>query len=391
MKPKNLLKIAVLFLPLIARAVYAPIPEQEQGRALVLTVQLSAYYDSNIFGAATNTIDSMVYSVAPKLAFNESVDPQTFLSASYQPTLDYFTDRPTDKSLLSHEVVLRVAHAFSDVTNVDLDNSFKVEKNPQSLLAGVPLNTDQSYDQNEFDGRLTTALGPKTGAVFKYRNIYYAYDATALSQNLDRMEHLLGTEINYKLVPEVAALGEYRYQVINYRHAGSLKDKTSNFLLTGFDYSMGKKVTVSGRAGVEDRRRSGERSVTAPYAEATCRYDYAEQSFVSAGYIYSLAETDNPDLFTDTKMNQFFVNVQHALNSAVITSASVSVGPSTLQGRRGMVDVSETTTRLGVALTYVAGKNLTVSATYDYDDISSDLPSRNQRRSRAGVSGRFYF
>jgi len=67
---------------------------------------------------------------------------------------------------------------------------------------------------------------------------------------------------------------------------------------------------LSARVGAEDRRRSGESSTTAPYVEATCRYDYAVQSFVSAGYTYSLVETDNPTLFTDSKMNQFFVNVQ---------------------------------------------------------------------------------
>jgi len=132
-----------------------------------VTVQSSAYYDSNIFGAATGAIDSMVYSIAPRLAFNASADPQTFVSASYQPRLDYFDNRPTEKWLLSHEAALRIAHAFTDITNVDLADAFDVEKNPQSLLPGIVLNTDQSYTRNEFDGRLTTALGPKTGAVFK--------------------------------------------------------------------------------------------------------------------------------------------------------------------------------------------------------------------------------
>jgi predicted porin len=333
----------------------------------------------------------MVYSVAPKLAFNASTDPQTFLSASYQPTLDYFDNRPTDKLLLSHEVALRVAHAFSDVTNVDLTDAFHIEKNPQSLLPGIVLNTDQSFTQNEFDGRLTTMVGPKTGAVFKYRNVYYNYDDAGLGQSLDRMEHLLGIEMNYKLVPEAAVVGEYRYQVIDYRHAGDMKDKTSNFLLTGFDYSLGKQVMVSARVGTENRLRSGEDSTTAPYVEATCRYDYSDRSFVSGGYTYSLAETDDPALFTDTKMNQFFVNVQHALSAAIVASVSVTVAPSQLLGLHGVGNINETTTRLGFALTYLARKNLSLSATYDYDDVASDAPNRDQLRSRGGVSCRLYF
>ena len=97
MKLSGLPALFGLFLPALAWAVYAPIPEQEQGKAFTVTVDAGVSHDSNIFGSATNTIDSMVYSVAPKLAFNASVTKQTFLSAAYQLSFDYFDKRPTDK------------------------------------------------------------------------------------------------------------------------------------------------------------------------------------------------------------------------------------------------------------------------------------------------------
>ncbi len=391
MKPKNLWKIGFLLLPVVGRAVYAPIPEQEQGRALVVTVQASAYYDSNIFGAAGNVIDSMVYSLAPRIAFNASADSQTFFSASYQPRLDYFENRPTQKSLLSHEVAVRLARAFSDATSIDLNDSFNIEKNPESALNGVPLNTDQSYTENEFEGRLKTGLGPKTGLVFKYRNTYYDYNDHKLGQELDRMEHLLGLEANYKLVPEASLVGEYRYQIINYRDQSSTKDKRSNFLLTGLDYALGKQLTFSTRVGAEDRQRTGETSTTAPYAEVTLHYDFADQSFVSAGYTYSLQETDDPVHFTDSKVNQYFVNLQYAFSASVLGSTSLTELPSILLGTPGNADVHEKTTRLGFALTYMVNKNSTVSATYDYDLVGSGLASRDQLRSRVGVNCRLYF
>jgi hypothetical protein len=391
MKLKSLSGIGILLLPALARAVYAPIPEQEQGKAFVVTVEAGVYHDSNIFGASTGAISSMVYSIAPKLSFNASVDPQTFVSASYMPTLDYFDNRPTDNLLLSHEVALRLAHAFTDVTNVDLSESFQVEKNPQSLMSGFPINADQSFTRNELDGRFTTALGPKTGLVFKYRNTYYDYYAAMLGRSLDRMEHLGGVEVNNKLLPEATVIGEYRHQVIDYRNDGGTKDKVSDFLLAGLDYSLGKKVTLSGRAGLEDRRRSGGQDTNAPYAEAMFRFNYSEQSFVSGGYVYSLEETDNPERFTDSKTHRIFVNVQHALTAAIIASASATVEPATLRGIRGLPDIRETTTRLGAAVTYVLRRDVTLSATYDYDNVASDLPGRDQVRSRVGVNARLYF
>jgi hypothetical protein len=189
----------------------------------------------------------------------------------------------------------------------------------------------------------------------------------------------------------VTLVGEYRYQAIDYAHAGELKDKTSHFLLAGADYTVGKQLTFSGRAGLEDRRRDGERSTTAPSVSLTLQYNYTENSFLTGGYTYSLEETDNPALFTDTRMNRFFINVQHAVTAMVIASGSITVEPSTLLGRRGLPDVDETATRLGLALTYVARKNFTLSATFDYDRVNSDSPNRNQDRTRFGLNGRLYF
>jgi hypothetical protein len=391
MKLPRLPAVFGLFLPAGAWAVYAPIPEQEQGKAFTVSVDASVTHDSNIFGSATNTIDSMVYELAPKLDFNASVTKQTFLAAAYRIKFDYFDNRPSDKSLVSHDATLRLAHAFSAITTIDLNEEFQVEKNPQSLLAGVPLNADQSYTRNQFDGRFASALNPQTDVVVKYRNLVYTYDDATLSRNLDRMEHLAGLELNSKVRPDLTILGEYRYQAINYAHVGDLKDKRSNYLLAGADYASGKQTTLTGRLGAEDRRREGESSTTAPYAELTAKYVYSQNSFVTCGYTYSLEETDNPTLFTDTRMNRFFLNVEHAMTAMIVGSGSFTYEPSVLLGRAGQANVNETTTRLGFALTYVASKNFTVSATWDYDNVDSDLPERQQNRTRFGLNGRLYF
>ena len=149
---------------------------------------------------------------------------------------------------------------------------------------------------------------------------------------------------------------------------------------------------MSGRVGLEERSPQDESSTSSPYAEATFRYSYSDQSFVSAGYSYSLEETDDPLHYTDSRTNRFFVNVQHALTPSFIASASATVAPGTLLGIPGVANnVQETSTRLGAALTYVVRKNLSVSATYDYDNVSSDKAYREQLRSRVGINASLYF
>ncbi|MBI2510827.1 MAG: hypothetical protein HYV96_02510 [Opitutae bacterium] len=388
--PLRSFAIAALF-PAVAFAVYAPIPEQDQGKALSFRLGASVYQDSNIFGAATGEIDSMVYSVTPSISYNGSLDDQTFLSAGYDLSLDHFVDRPDKKNLTSHTFNARVAHAFSDSTNIDVSDSYQIAKNPQSLLAGLPLNTDQSFKMNQFNTRYVTSLSQKTNLTLKYRNISFAYDLDSLAAQLDRMEHLAGLEVSYALLPETKLAGEYRYQNVSYDQNSGNKDKRSHFFLGGFDYSPGQNLTLTARGGFEDRTREGESDTTAPYAELSTRYTYGDNSFLAAGYIYTLEEPSDVGRFTDTKVNRFFVNVQHRLSALVTASGSIDWEPSQLQGRAGVADLDETTSRIGFALSWLPTKNWVVSATLDADKVSSDDPNREQDRTRYGVSARFSF
>jgi hypothetical protein len=377
--------------PVMAFAVYAPIPEQEQGKPVTYRLGASAYHDSNIFGAATGEIDSMVYNLTGAISYNGSLNDQTFASASYEVSNDHVVDRPGTKNLTSHRLEGRIAHAFSSVSNIDVSGLYNIAKNPQSLLSGVPLNTDQSHIRTQFDVRYTTALSQKTGFVTKYRYMDFTYDDPGLAISLDRKENLAGLELSYALLPETKLVGEYRYQKISYDSQTILKDKDSNFLMAGVDYNPGRLMLVSARAGFEDRNRDFGGDTTAPYVELTSRYTYSEGSFLAAGYTYSLEEPSDTLRFTDSKVSRLFGNVQHRLTGTLTASGSLTYESAQLQGRAAQVDVDEKTTRFGVGLAWQPNKNWTVAGTYDRDDISSDAPNREQERDRLGVSARFTF
>lgn len=384
----------VALVPAVGLAVYAPIPDQEQGKALTYRLGASVSHDSNIFGGATGEIDSMVYNLTGEISYNGSISDQTFASASYELSNDHIVDRPGSKNLTNHTLEARVAHAFAQDTNIDLSATYAIAKNPQSLLAGVPLNTDQSFKRGQFDGRYSTSVSAKTGVVTKYRFMDYSYDTTSLAADLDRAEHLLGLEASFQFLPETKLVGEYRHQAIGYDTAGNTKDKTSNFYMVGFEHNPGPKLMVSGRAGLEDRSRDSGSDTTAPYVELSTRYTYAEGSFFAAGYMHTLEEPSDVDRFTDSQVNRLFVNVQHQLSGAFVASGSLTYEPSTLQGRPGpggSVDIDEDTTRFGLALAWRPTKNWALIGTYDYDDVSSDDPNRGQNRSRLGVNARYTF
>lgn len=385
------LTLTSLLVPVAALAVYAPIPEQEQGKALTLRLGAGVYHDSNIFGAATGEISSMVYNVAPSIVFNSSVSETMFLSAGYDLSIDHVVDRPAKKDLVSHAVMARVAESFSNDTSIDISERYTISKNPASLLAGVPLNTDQSFKMSELNGRFATSPDPKVGLVFKARYVTLGYDLASLSRELDRADTTVGVEGNFAVLPETKIVGEYRFLNVAYDTNGTLKDKRSNFLLAGVDHNPSKNTTLTARGGFEDRTRSSGKDLSSPYAEFSGRYAYDERSFVSGGYTYTIEEPSDTARFSDTKVNRFFVNLQHQVSGLVTASGSLTYEPSELQGRGTQKNISEKTTRVGFAVSWSPTKNWIVSGTYDVDHIDSDEAFRNQDRTRYGVSARFSY
>jgi|CZKI01.1.fsa_nt_gi hypothetical protein len=375
----------------IARAVYAPIPEQEKGKGLTISLEGGISYDSNVFGSATDAIASTIFEVATKIAFNSSLSEQTFLSASFQPRIDYFDNRPGPKTLYSQDIGARVAHSFSPTSVLDLADDYAYDQNPQALLSGVPVNTDQTLQSNEFDGKFTFAPVERLGLSLKARVMYYDYTDPVLGHELNRFENLYGLESDYSLLPNLRVAAEYRHLDVDYRGDPADNDKHSDFLMAGFDYKVGPRLTASVRVGGEHTRRDGLSDETTPFAEVAAKFDYAKGSFISAGYTFDLEETSNPLLFSDERTNRMFVNIQHAVSAAVVGSASVEYVPATLLGRPGQADVREDSTHAGLALTYLPARSWKVTASYDYDFVDSGISARGMNRQQFGLRATVIF
>jgi hypothetical protein len=375
-----------------ALAVYAPIPDQEQGKDLTISLEGGITYNNNIFGAATNPISSVVYEFSPKISFNAPLTDNTFFSASYKPTLDYFDNRPGTKAVYSHDLNGQIAHKFSATSVATVTDAYSYDQNPESLLNGVPINTDQTLQSNQFDARYTMAPTEKLGLVLKARSAYFDYTNPLLGNELNRFENLYGIESDFTLLPELKAAGEYRHQDVDYSNNPSTNNKHSDFLMAGFDYAAGPKLTASIRLGGEFRHREGGLpDETTPYAEFSGKYDYAKGSFISVGYTYSLEETSDPVHFSDEKLNRMFVNIQHAFSALIVGSASLDYEPATLDGLPGQPNVREDSTHAGAALTYLPTKTWKVSASYDYDFVDSGISARGLNRSRASLSATVVF
>jgi len=377
----------------VARAVYAPIPEAEQGKDFSLSLMSGISYNTNIFGSATDAVGSFDFVVSPKIVFNSSLTDQTFFSATFQPSLDYLPNRPGSEVLYSQVVDARIAHSFSKTSVLDLTDAFSYDQNPEAIVNGAPVNTNQTLLSNQFDGRYSFSPMQNLGLVLKARSVYYDYIDELLATELNRFENLYGLEFDYSVLPDLKLAGEYRHQDVDYQSDPDNNNKHSDFLMAGFDYNAGPQLTASMRLGAEYRHREGGLpDETTPYAEVSLKYDYAKGSFVTVGYTYDIEETSDPQLFTDENVNKIFASIQHTFTPLIVGSASIDYEPSSLNGlpaRNGnpaQPDIEEDSTHAGVALTYLPAKNWRVVASYDYDFVDSALSDRGLNRSRIGVS-----
>jgi hypothetical protein len=277
---------------------------------------------------------------------------------------------------------------------LDVTDSYSYNQNPEAVVNGAPVNSNQTLQSNELDGRFTFAPTEKLGMVLKARSVYYDYIDATLGGELNRFENLYGMEFDYTLLPDLKAAGEYRHQDVDYDNNPGSNNKHSDFLMAGFDYTAGPKLTASIRLGAEYRAFEGQGlpDTTTPYAEFSLRYDYAKGSFVSAGYTYDLEETSDPVHYLDEKVNRMFVNVQHQFTPLIVGSASMDYEPATLEGKPGVSgNISEDSTHAGVALSYLPAKNWLVTASYDYDFVDSGVSYRGMNRSRTGLSATVQF
>ena len=388
---RALLAGGLLLASVSARAVYAPIPEQDLGKDFVVSLRSGLSYDTNLFAAAFKNVESSVFTLAPKADYKGSLNSQTFLAASYELTYDHFDNRPGEKNLFGHEAMLRGAHSFRAGTTLDVLDVFQATRNPESLLNGLPVNSDQSNNRNEVDATFTTAPNAKTGLTAKARSIVLRYRDAAVGRALDHIENLYGLSGSYAVLPEVKAVGEFRHQDVFYREVGETKNKHSEYAMGGVDYAFAKKLAASARAGAEWRHRDGVGSTTGPYAELTAKYDYTESSYLTGGYVYNLEETSDPARFTDTRVNRLFISVQHHLTPLIVASTTITREFSVLLGRPGQIDLDENILHGGGALSYLPTKHWTISGTYDADVTKSDDRARSVTRHRVGVSATLAF
>ncbi len=349
---KAKLLLLLLALPTTLFGVYAPIPEQEQGKALVLSLETGYLYDDNILGSPVDEIGSSVFAVIPGVKYNAAIEAQSFFQASYKLNALFYSDRPTEDKLYNHFFNVKYSHTFSPTLILEVSDAYSLIDSPESFLLGLPLQTNQSNDINQFDFSLAAGLSPRTSMLFKYRNFNFAYDDANVAPVLDRNDNLFGLQVGYNWTPEASLVFEYRSQDRAYSTAAGLKNSDSSFFLFGLDWIPSPTFQINGRIGVDERKQETGADDTNPYGQLTGIYQYNPDSFVAFNITYETAETSAPIQFSGEETFSLLLNIQHALSSKIFLGGSIYYDSADLIAQAAPANISDNTVRLGLSAIY---------------------------------------
>jgi len=384
-----------------------------------ISAALRGFYDDNYNTAPDGPakLEAFGYEVTPSFSLNLPLD-QTFIGLSYVYSLRWFEERPGRNYDQSHQVNLRLDHAFSERYKVEISDSFVVAQEPQILddVAGgitVPFRTEGDNIRNKGEIDFTIQMTRLLGLVLGYANTYYNYEQDGIGSRsalLDRMEHLGSIDLRWQALPQTIAILGYQFGVTHYTGDDPIlinpitlvpvdpddRDNRSHFFYVGVDQNFSPQLNASIRAGVQhvDYEDSDLGNETDPFLDASLTYTYNPGSYLLVGARYAHHATDvamlnatGDEITSDAQSATLYVSLAHKITSKLTGSLIGQYQHSSFNGGAANSD-SEQLYVAGANLTYKFNQHWSAETGYNFDKLDSEVRGRDYDRHRVYIGVR---
>lgn len=380
-----------------------------------VSAALRGFYDDNIVSAPNlsgRKEESFGISVRPSAAISLRQQDQTTFGASYTYGMKWYEARNDDPVDQSHEADFHLEHRFSPRYKANVNDSFVYSQEPE-LIDGAGKAQTTFFRSNldavrnrgavEFSAGLTEVLGLALG----YENSYYNYldNDSSLSTILNRIEQLIRLDGRYQARPDLVGIVGYSYGRFDYTSddplvpgnplsiKGSDRSSETHYGYVGAEYSLSKKLSAKGRAGVAytvyDKL---DLDTTSPYADISATYRYLPGSQVQIGVRQERNATDQigggtaSTAVVDQDSTVLYGSISHKITPRITGSLLGQFQHSIYYG--GFLDEkADNYLTAGLNLQYKISPMFSVETGYNYDRLDSDLGSfaRSFTRNRVYV------
>ena len=384
-----------------------------------LSGTLRGFYDDNyLTTSGPGKRSSYGFEVSPSFNLNVPLQ-QTELGLRYTYGLYYYQDRetlgenPVDQT---HQFDLWMDHAFSERWHAKVQDSFVMGQEPELINGGTLLRTSGDNIHNAGTITLDTQWTRLVGTEFSYQNNFYDYQQNSDDDAglLNRIEHLVSLDVNWRMLPTTLAFVGYQYGQINYIGNESIatsygyvsdnRDNRSQYGYIGVQYNPLDNLSLAARAGIQyvdyynPPAGMPSTSQVSPCANLSATYTYLPGSYAQVGFQQTRNATDvvgNPALASgkiteDQESSVIYASINHRFTPRLTGNVTGNLQFSTFNG--GYYDSqSQTMYSMGLNLSYSFNPHVSVEIGYNFDDLTSDVPGEKYQRNRvyAGVTGTY--
>ena len=372
----------------------APKDGETESSPLFWTVGASLGYDDNPTpGSDNETAYGVVYVGAAFL----SQSPQTTVEfAGRLGYVHYFDDLDfgllkVDQSTPTGSLRLNLTHRVNERLRLSSRNSMAFEYQPDYSIGSSAIRQTGAYTRwssdNSVGYRWSERLGTYTG--FIYDGV--EYDNPAAQRN-DISAITLYNDFRYQLSPQTVATLTYRYADRN--TAGSARDTQNHFIMVGGEHRFSSNSVAIVRAGVQLRSIDGStRDYTSPSAEAAVTTRVNQQLSVKA---YGRLSTEDSSrqigaaVYDNANTMRLGVTGTYRVSQALSLSSGINY--MSLAYEDGTAeDRDESLINVFVGFDLQIAENLYLNGSYNFEDLGSDVVSREYDRNRMSIGVRATF
>lgn len=398
---------------------------QASGSPFTVSGTVRGFYDDNINTAPDNSKareDSFGFSVTPAVHLNLPFE-QTFLSLGYLYTLSWYESRSPRHIDQTHEFNAKLRHQFTPRQSLAVDDTFVFSSEPTIRDRSYGIITDpvkgdtgrsrsgayHNYGAIDYSAGLTSKFGMSLG----YNNHWYDYTsdgAGSRSALLDRIEHLIRADLNYKFTPKLVGVLGYSFGFTTFTadelivpDSSSIlrsddRDSLSHYAYAGLDYDITAKLRASARLGAQFSEYPDlDESSANPYADISVNYKILSSTSLEAGLRHTRNATDvasvrdgQPTL--DAVSTAIYAQLNHKFTSQLSGSLLGQYQRSVFNDGNND-NRSEYLWLFGANLAYAINRHWSCEVGYNYDQLTSNVKEGNRSYDRnrvyVGVTARY--
>jgi len=388
-----------------------------------VSANLRGFYDDN-YSVAHDKKGSFGIELAPSASANIDLK-QTDIGIRYTFGMYWYEQRANNGMAAmdyTHQADLWLDHAFSGRVKLNLTDTLVVAQDPKLVDGGAVTRVQGNNLANHAAATLTTDWTRQFSTATHYGNDLYIYSDSGSTNNvpigsnpstaalLNRIEQNVGTDFQWHFQPETMAFIGYAYSWVRYtvsneeispaynlgpiRYYSDARNYNSHYGYVGLQHEFSPNLSGTGKVGASytDLYNDpiSDTKTWAPYADISMVYTYVPGSYVQAGYRQDINSTDIVAPNSQGQLTQyqessvFYFDINHRFTPK-ITGSVVSQYMYSSYREGAYSGDGDNTVSVGVNLTYQINRHFSCEAGYNYDELFSNIPGRDNTRNRVYI------